>query len=61
MSDESIYIDTLIGLLQAIEIEMGHIPMGKVSGMLSDTYRVISDYIQEWDPDFTKLTPRERR
>ena len=44
MSDESIYIDTLIGLLQAIEIEKGHIPMEKVSDMPADTYRVIADY-----------------
>ena len=37
---DDFFTDTLMGLLQAIEIKDGHIPVDKVQNVPADTYRV---------------------
>lgn len=41
------FTDTMIGLIQAVNIEKGNIPMKKVENMPAETYRVSSSYDDE--------------
>ena len=58
MSD--FFTDTMTGLLQAIAIEKGEIPVSEVPGMPSKTYRAkedISPYCKETYEDMAILKP----
>ena len=56
MSD--LFEDTIIGLLQAVSIEKGYIPMEKIPNLPAETYRV-ADSFGEINP--VSIFPKEKQ
>lgn len=46
MSD--LFEDTIIGLLQAVSIEKGYIPMEKIPNLPAETYRVADSFVNSY-------------
>lgn len=52
-----LFSDTMIGLLQAVNIEKGYIPVEKTSDLPTETYRVPKSF-EEANPVF--VSPKEK-
>jgi hypothetical protein len=52
-----LFSDTMIGLLQAVNIEKGYIPVEKISNLPAETYRVPKSF-EEANPIF--VSPKEK-
>ena len=50
--------DTMTGLLQAVSIEKGNIPVEKVANMPAETYRITKDASPKYNIIFSSNTPK---
>ena len=53
-----LFSDTLIGLLQAVNIEKGYIPMEKIPNLPGEIYRVTESF-EEMNPIF--VSPKDKQ